>query len=211
MREREPLNHPLWRGPPLVLASGSGTRRQLLEAAGVPVAVDPAAIDERAVEAPLRAAGALPAAVAAHLAAAKARAVAPRHPGRLVLGADQVLALGTALFSKPASAAAARDHLRRLAGHTHSLHAALCLVRGEATVFATVAEARLTMRPLSEPFLDAYLKAEGEAVLASVGAYRLEGLGIQLFSHVEGDHATILGLPLMELLPALRDAGALLA
>jgi septum formation protein len=205
------MTHPLWRGAPLVLASGSTTRRTLLEAAGIPVLVDPAAVDERAIEAPLRAAGAAPAAVAAHLAAAKARAVAPRHPGRLVLGADQVLALGTEMFSKPASPLAARDHLRRLAGHTHSLHAAACLLRDGAPPFTAAAEARLTVRPLSDAFLDSYLMAEGDAVLASVGAYRLEGLGIQLFSRIEGDHATILGLPLLDLLPALRRAGALLA
>jgi septum formation protein len=204
------MTHSLWRGAPLVLASGSSARRGLLEAAGIPLLVDPADIDERAVEAPLRAAGALPAAVAAHLAAAKARNVAARHPGHLVLGADQVLALGSEMFTKPATPAAARDHLRRLAGRTHSLHSAACLLSNGDTLLATVAEARLTMRALSEPFLDRYLAAEGAAVLASVGAYRLEGLGIQLFEAVEGDHATILGLPLLALLPVLRQAGALL-
>ena len=202
---------PFWRGTaPLVLASGSSARRVLLAAAGIPLDIAPADIDERAVEAPLRAAGGAPDAVAAHLAAAKARHVSARHPGRWVLGADQVLALGPELFSKPASVAAAREHLERLSGRTHALHSAVCLVRDGAVAFETIGTARLTMRPLSRDFIDAYLEAEGETVCASVGAYRLEATGVQLFERIEGDHATILGLPLLELLPALRRAGLLL-
>lgn len=202
---------PLWRAAaPLVLASGSRARRDLLHAAGIPLDVVPADIDERAAEVPLRAAGAAPEAVAAHLAGAKAREVAARHPGRLVLGADQVLALGPELFAKPASVAAARGHLERLSGRTHALHSALCLVHDEAVLFETVGTARLTMRPLSAAFLDAYLAVEGDAVCASVGAYRLEGLGVQLFDRIEGDHATILGLPLLALLPTLRHMDLLL-
>ncbi|MDX7951645.1 Maf family protein [Lichenihabitans sp. Uapishka_5] len=205
------IAHPLWRSPaPLVLASNSAARRVLLQEAGIPVEVSPAPIDERAVEAPLRAAGAAPEAVAAHLAAAKARAVALRHPGRLVLGADQVLALGDEMFTKPEDRAAARRHLGRLADRAHALHAALCLMRDDTVVFETVSTARLTMRPLSDAFLDAYLEAEGDAVCGSVGAYRLEGIGIHLFSRIEGDQPTILGLPLLALLPALRQAGVLL-
>ncbi|MCW6511018.1 Maf family protein [Lichenifustis flavocetrariae] len=195
---------------PLVLASGSATRRVLLEGAGLPVTVRPADLDERAIEAPLRAAREAPSVVAAHLARAKAMTVAKSHPGQLVLGADQVLALGEDLFAKPTSSEAARAHLVRLSGKTHTLSSAVCLVRDDAVLFDTVAEARLTMRSLSEPFLDAYLAAEGSAVCASVGAYRLEGLGIQLFTRIEGDHATVLGLPLLDLLPALRQLGYLL-
>lgn len=193
-----------------MLASGSSARRTLLLAAAIPIDVVPADIDERAVEAPLRAAGAAPEAVAAHLARAKAAAVAALRPGRLVLGADQVLALGMELFSKPASVAHARSHLQRLSGRTHALHSALCLRRDDTELFEAVGTARLTMRPLSAAFLDDYLAAEGEAVCGSVGAYRLEGLGIHLFTAIEGDHSTILGLPLLALLPALRQAGVLL-
>lgn len=203
--------YPLWRdAAPLVLASGSTARRALLEGAGIPLDIVPADIDERAVEAPLRAAGAAPEAVAAHLAAAKAQAVAAAHPGRLVLGADQVLALGTEMFSKPASRAAARGHLAQLSGRTHALHSALCLQRDGTTVFAGGATARLTMRVLSDAFLDAYLALEGDAVCGSVGAYRLEGLGVHLFERIDGDHATILGLPLLDILSVLRQTGVLL-
>lgn len=202
---------PLWRGAvPLVLASGSSARRLLLEAAGIPLDVAPADIDERAVEAPLRAAGAAPETVAGHLARHKAAAVSGNHPGRLVLGADQVLALGSEMFGKPTSVAAARQHLVRLSDKTHALHSALCLLEDGEVVLEAVSTAWLTMRPLSPAFLDAYLDAEGEAVCASVGAYRLEGLGSHLFTRVEGDHATILGLPLLDLLPALRQLGVLL-
>ena len=201
---------PLWLATdPLTLASGSGTRREILERAGIPIITHPADIDERAVEQPLRSAGASPAEIAAHLARAKATVIAERFPGRLVLGADQTLALGQELFAKPPTIAAARQHLQRLSGKTHSLHSALCLVRGGAVVFEGVAEAQLTMRALSEPFLDAYLQAEGQAVCGSVGAYRLEGLGAHLFSRVEGDQTTVLGLPLLSLLPALRQLGYL--
>ena len=196
---------------PLVLASGSATRRLLLESAGVPVIVSPADIDERKVEQPLRSAGESPAAIAAHLARAKALAVSAEQPGRIVLGADQTLALGTTLFSKPASIEAARHHLQMLSGQTHSLHSAIALVRDGNPVFETVAEARLSMRDLSAAFIEAYLQAEGAGVCSSVGAYKLEGLGVHLFERIEGDHATILGLPLLALLPALRQFGYLLS
>jgi septum formation protein len=194
----------------LVLASGSAVRRQMLEDAGIPVEVCPADIDERAVEQPLRAAGATPDAIAVHLAAAKAAAVAATHPGRLVLGADQTLSLDRDLFAKPPTVEAARDHLCRLAGRTHQLHAGACLRRDDHVLFQGCLEATLEMRRLSEAFLDRYLAIEGEALCASVGAYRLEGLGINLFETIDGDHRTILGLPLLALLPALRQHGYLL-
>ena len=201
----------LWTAPdPLVLASGSVTRRLLLEAAGIPLVISPADIDERATEANVRAAGAGPRAVALHLAEAKALAVGAGHPEQLVLGGDQVLALGDTLFTKAPTLAAARAQLERLSGQTHSLHSAWALARGRELVASGGADARLTMRPLSSAFLDRYFEAEGAAVLSSVGAYRLEGLGVQLFERIEGDHSTILGLPLLDVLPALRRLGALL-
>ncbi|WP_232629563.1 Maf family protein [Methylobacterium sp. Leaf118] len=201
------MTHPLWRpAEPLLLASGSPTRRDLLASAGLPVETCPADIDERAVEAQ---AGALPPpALALRLAAVKAQAVAARHPGRIVLGADQVLDLDGTLFHKPADAAAAAVHLARLQGRTHALHAAVALVH-EGRVETFLETARLTMRPLDTAAIDTYLRIAGPAVTRSVGAYQLEGAGIHLFARVEGDHSTVLGLPLLPLLERLRAGGLL--
>jgi septum formation protein len=196
----------LWRAEPLVLASKSSVRRALLEAAGIPVEVEPARIDERAVEAS-QAAAASARNVALLLAREKALEVAGRKGKSIVLGADQTLAQDGWRFSKPADARAAREQLQTLAGKTHELHAAVALVRGGDVMFETVATARLTMRPLSENFLDAYLAAAGDRVSSSVGAYQLEGLGVHLFERIEGDHFTILGLPLLPLLAYFRSAG----
>jgi septum formation protein len=198
----------LWlAGEPLVLASKSPARQAVLRAAGVPFDVHPAQIDERAVE---RAAGAKEAGeVASLLARAKAAAVAAHMPGRLVLGADQTLALGDRRFSKPADRTAAREQLGALNGRTHALHSAVALVRDGQLLFSHVDVARLTMRALSEDFLARYLDAMGDAVTHSVGAYQLEGLGIHLFERIDGDHFTILGLPLLPLLTYLRRAGGL--
>jgi len=192
---------------PLVLASGSAVRRQLLEAAGISVEVRPASLDERAVEA--SAPNDDPSAVAALLARAKALRVARDVPGRLVVGADQTLALGRRRFDKPADHAAARAQLQALAGQTHELHAAVAVARDETVLFEHVAVARLTVRPLTDAFLDRYLEAAGAAVTASVGAYQLEALGVHLFERIEGDHFTILGLPLLPLLAYLRTEGSL--
>ena len=200
----------LWLAPlPLVLASGSSIRRALLEAAGIPVEVRPASLDERAVEA--GAPSEDPGAVAALLARAKALRVAAEVPGRLVIGADQTLALGRRRFDKPADRAGARAQLQALAGRTHELHAAVAVARGPDVLFAHVAVARLTMRPLTDAFLDRYLDAAGAAVTASVGAYQVEGLGIQLFERIDGDHFTVMGLPLVPLLAYLRAEGSLAA
>ena len=200
---------PLWlASDPLVLASRSAVRRTLLEAAGVPVEVRPADIDERSLETGVPSEA--PAAVAALLARQKALAVAALHPARLVLGADQVLALDAKLFSKPADRAAARAQLRALSGRTHELHAAIAFVRDATVVFEHVGTARLTMRSFSDRFLDAYLEAVGSAATASVGAYQIEGLGIQLFERVEGDYFTVLGLPLLTALDFLRRHGCLI-
>lgn len=197
----------LWHGAALVLASKSKVRRTLLEAAGIPAEVDPANIDERTVEASH--AGASPENVAILLAREKALAVARRHAGMLVLGADQTLALGNRRFSKPATIAAAREQLASLSGKTHALHSGAAVARDGKILFETVATARLTMRALSNDALDAYLAAAGERVLQSVGAYQLEGLGVHLFEKIEGDHFTILGLPLLPLLAFFRREGIL--
>jgi septum formation protein len=187
---------------PLILASKSPARRALLAGAGVTADVLPAEIDERAVEA--RAATHEASATAALLARAKAAAVAAQKPGRLVLGADQTLALGERRFSKPADRNAAAEQLRALRGKTHALHSALTLMREGTVLFEHADAARLTMRAFSDKFLESYLDAAGEAVTASVGAYQLEGPGIQLFERIEGDYFTILGLPLLPLLAFLR-------
>jgi septum formation protein len=200
----------LWRAKaPLVLASKSAARRALLEAAGLPFEVSAADIDERAAEMPLRAKAAAPEAVAAHLARAKALAVSGQKPQRLVVGADQVLALEGEIFSKPQTLAAAKAQLQKFSGKTHALHSALCVARDGNVLFETVATARLTCRDLSAGFIDCYLAAAGDAVLASVGAYQLEGLGIHLFETIDGDQATILGLPMLALLAFLREEGSL--
>ena len=197
---------PLWLDSrPLVLASKSEVRAKLLAAAGLRLEIHPAAIDERAVEAEAGAVDAV--AVARLLARAKAEDVDAALPGRLVLGADQTLALGETRFSKPADRAAARAQLQMLRGKTHCLHSALALARDGEVLFEHGATARLTMRAFSNDFLEDYLDVAGTAVLASVGAYRLEGAGIHLFERIEGDYFTILGLPLLPLLDFLRRGG----
>lgn len=199
---------PLWlAGAPLLLASASKVRRTLLEAAAIPVDIKPALIDERAIEAK---AGTIAAGdAAALLAREKARAIAATHPGRMVLGADQTLSLGEQRFSKAPDRAAARAQLMALRGRTHILHSAIAMARDDKMLFEHVGIARLTMRAFSDAFLENYLDAVGSAVLTSVGGYQLEGVGIQLFEKIEGDHSTILGLPLFPLLQWLRDSGML--
>lgn len=194
----------LWRGEPLILASKSQVRRALLEAAGIPVEVDPANIDERGIEA---AAGNLPPdAVAKLLAREKALAISKHRKGT-VLGADQTLALGQHRFSKPTSLEGAGEQLKTLAANTHELHSALAVAENGKIVFETVQTARMSMRPLSQEFVDAYLKEAGDKVKTSVGAYQLEGLGIHLFEKIEGDHFTVLGMPLPPLLAFFRKQG----
>jgi septum formation protein len=198
----------LWRAAePLVLASRSAPRRAMLEAAGLPIETSLPDLDERAVEAAAGRRG--PAATALLLAREKAGAVARQKPGRLVVGADQTLALGQRRFDKPRDRPAARAQLMALSGNTHQLHSAVAVVRGEDVVFEAIDTASLTMRRLSDGFLDVYLDAAGAAVTESVGAYQLEKLGIHLFERIEGDHFTILGLPLLELIAFLRKDGYL--
>jgi septum formation protein len=195
----------LWRGQhPLILASQSRARQMLLAHAGIDFEAIPAEIDERAVQ---KASGLLAAdGIAALLAREKAISVSANRPGRFVVGADQTLALGERLFSKPAGRAQAREQLRALAGHSHELHSAVAVAQDGKILFEDVAVARMAMRRLSENDIDTYLDAAGEAVTTSVGAYQLEGLGIHLFEHIDGDHFTILGLPLLPLLAFLRSA-----
>ncbi len=193
----------------VVLASGSRFRKAMLEAAGVVIDVMPAAIDERAVEKTLESTGATPHEVAEVLAEAKALDVSEKQPGRLVLGCDQTLSLGDELFHKPADMEAARRHLLRLSGKTHQLNSAVVLARNGETVWRHVETARLTMRALDPAFIGRHLARVGPVALNSVGAYQVEGEGIQLFEKIEGDHFTIVGLPLLPLLKELRELGAI--
>jgi septum formation protein len=199
-----------WRGgPPLVLASQSLARQGLLGAAGIPFEICAAAIDEREIEAPLVTSGANARDIALHLSCAKALPVSWEKPGRLVIGADQVLCLEGRLFGKPAGRAAAKTQLEALSGRTHELYSGCCAARERMILFETVGVARLSCRRLSPAFIDAYLEEAGE--LSSAGVYRIEGPGIHLFDAIEGDHATILGLPLLPLLKFLREEGSLLS
>lgn len=196
---------------PLVLASGSTTRRDMLWAAGIPVETVKPDIDEREVEQPLRSEGASEDAIAAALACAKALAVSLAHPSRYVLGADQTLACDGVAHHKPADLAAATRQLALLSGREHQLHSAFVLIRDGEIISEGLQSATLSMRPLTEAYISAYVATAGSAILSSVGGYQLEGLGIQLFERVEGDHFTILGLPLLAVLEALREQGLLLA
>jgi septum formation protein len=199
-----------WRGTaPLVLASQSAARQGLLSAAGIPFEICAAAIDEREIEAPLVASGANAADIALHLSRAKTLPVSMKIPGRLVIGADQTLCLEGRLFGKADGRAAAIAQLEALSGRTHELYSGCCVVRENTLLFETVGVARLRCRRLSPAFIDAYVE-EGDG-LSSAGVYRIEGLGIHLFEAIEGDHATILGLPLLPLLEFLRGEGSLLS
>src|SRR3954468_23618134 len=194
----------IWRGnSPLILASQSRARQMLLGNAGISFEAVPADIDERAVQ--KNSGLTSPGEIAALLAREKALFVSAKNTGRYVIGADQTLALGQRLFSKPSGRAQAAEQLRLLAGNSHELHSAVAVIRDGKIVFADVSIATMTMRPLGESEISAYLDAAGEAVTSSVGAYQLEGLGVHLFERIEGDHFTILGLPLLPLLAFLRS------
>jgi len=197
--------------PPVVLASQSATRRALLERAGLRVEALPAHVDEAALKEACRAEGIPPEDAALILAEAKAERIARRRPDALVIGCDQLLVCklddGERWFDKPADLAAARAQLQALRGRTHRLVTATVVWRSGERVWQDVTTPRLTMRSFSDVFLDAYLGAEGEAILSSVGAYRLEARGVHLFSRIEGEHSAILGLPLLPLLGFLRGHG----
>jgi septum formation protein len=194
----------LWRGThALILASQSTARQALLANAGIAFEAIPAGLDERAIR--LASALSAPREIAALLAREKALFVSAKHPGRYVVGADQTLMLGGRLFSKPAGRAQAAAQLQALAGQAHELHSAAAVARDGEILFENVSIARMTMRRLDEAAISAYLDAAGEAVTTSVGAYQLEGMGVHLFERIEGDHFTILGLPLLPLLKFLRS------
>jgi septum formation protein len=194
----------LWRGKyPLILASQSRARQALLANAGIDFEAVPADIDERAVQQASRLTA--PGEIAVLLASEKSLFISAKRPDRFVVGADQTLALGSRLFSKPAGRAQAAEQLRALAAGTHELHSAVAVARDGKIMFTDISVARMTMRKLSEAEIDTYLNEAGEAVTSSVGAYQLEGLGVHLFERIEGDHFTILGLPLLPLLAFLRS------
>lgn len=195
-----------WRGDaPLILASGSTTRRQLLEAARLPVEVIRPDVDERAIEADFIAMGGPPAGVATALADAKALAVSPAQAGRTVLAADQMLVCEGRPFHKPEGTAAAERQIAMLAGRRHELTSAFTLARDGKIIGRGASSAVLTMRPLAPGFIRDYVALAGTAATTSVGGYQLEGLGIHLFEAIEGDHSTILGLPMLSLLATLRE------
>lgn len=190
----------------LILASASASRHALLSAAGLLFEVRPSGVDEAAVK---RAAGDAMAA-ALELADLKARAVAAGEPGALVIGADQILVCNGVWYDKPVSVAAAAEQLRALRGRTHELATAVACHEGGQRVWHHIEVPRLTMRNFSDAFLEAYLAAEGESVVRTVGAYRVEGLGAHLFRSIEGHHSSVLGLSLLPLLEFLRHRGVLM-
>jgi len=193
----------------LILASASTVRAAMLLAAGVGFVAVPANIDEDAVKRRFRAAGKDALACAAALAKAKAIRVGRGQPEAIVVGADQILVADGKWFDKPRDLAEAAAQLRALSGRSHALATAACAVTGETSLWRASAMPELTMRPFGESFLAEYIAAEGDALLGSVGAYRIEGRGVQLFSRIEGDHFAVLGLPLLELLGFLRGRGLL--
>jgi septum formation protein len=198
--------------PRLILASQSRSRRSMLTAAGLAIDAIPSDVDEAALKTELESRGVGdPGEIALALAAAKAEVVSRMYPEALVIGGDQVLALGPRLFDKPIDMAGARQHLRDLRGRTHVLISAVVLAQGGHVVWQHSDTAQLAVREFSDAFLDSYLSEAGSDVCLSVGAYQLEGLGAQLFERIDGDYFTILGMPLIALLGALRARGAIAA
>lgn len=193
----------------LILASGSTIRAQLLRGAGLDFIIETAPVDEAEIRIALQAEGASAGDTAVALAEAKALRVSRKRPGALVIGCDQMLDCNNVWFEKPGDRDHARAHLQALRGRAHTLSSGIVVARDGQRIWHELSTACLTMRPLSEEFIEAYLDAAGDAVQSSVGAYQLEGLGAQLFSRIEGDYFTILGLPLLPLLDFLRQHGLL--
>lgn len=191
----------------LILASASAARAHVLAAAGLDFRVAPAAVDEAALKRAFKADRAEAAHCALALAEAKARRVSEHYPSAFVIGADQILVCEGIWFDKPVDTAEARAQLRALRGRSHELITAACVVVAGERVWHVLERPCLAMRDFGDEFLDAYLAAEGEEILGWVGAYRIEGRGIQLFSRIAGDHFAVLGLPLLPLLAFLRDRG----
>lgn len=189
----------------LILASNSASRKALMTGAGLDFTAEPAEIDERRIEATLTAQNASPPEIAVALARAKALDVSRRMPDAHVIGSDQVLSLGGRLLHKPATMTEAGDHIRAMSGTTHHLNCGVAIAHAGAAIWSDVSIAQMTMRPISEAFLEKYLAMAGEGILGSVGAYHFEGPGIQLFEQIEGDYFTILGLPMLTLLAGLRQ------
>ena len=198
----------LWRGPPLILASRSEGRANLLRAAGIECTIIPSTFDERAFES---AHDLSPDDLAIGLARGKALAVAKDHSGALVLGADQVCSLDGRILHKAVSRDGAEAQLRAVHGRTHCLYSAISLVCDDRVIFEHVERAALTMRMFSDEFLQTYLDVVQDRVMQTVGGYEIEGIGLQLFEQIEGDHATIIGMPLLPLLPVLRAHAGLLS
>ena len=196
--------------PDLILASASQIRHRLLADAGLSVEISPARVDENAVKTSMLAEDAAPRDIADALAQLKAARISPRHPGQLVLGCDQTLDLAGRLFDKPADLAEAREQLVALRGQQHRLHAAAVIYLDAQPVWRFVGNARLTMRDFSDAFLDSYLSTHGNDLLTTVGCYKVEAGGAQLFSRIEGDYFSILGLPLLEVFGFLRTRGIIL-
>lgn len=194
-------------GSRLILASGSAARQMLLKNAGLEFSALPASIDERMVEERIPAANKDPVAIARHLAVAKATDVSVRNPGAIVIGCDQTMSIGPRIFHKATSIAEARETLQILRGQAHFLNSAVCLVRDGKVLWSEVSRACMQVRNFSDAFLSDYLERNGSTILSSVGCYQLEGEGIQLFDAIAGDYFTILGLPLLPLLGALRQLG----
>jgi septum formation protein len=194
----------------LILASGSASRRRMLDAAGLDFEVDAPRVDEEAAKLSLRAKGLTPRDQADALAELKALSISNRRAG-LVIGADQMLSVGADILDKPASMDEARAHLNLLSGKTHVLLTAVCVAHDGEILWRHMETPRLKMRTLSEDFITTYLERAGGEVLKSVGAYQLEGLGAHLFERVEGDYFSVLGLPLLALLAFLREHGIALA
>ena len=191
----------------LILASSSPFRRHLMEQAGLVFEAESAGIDEREIEAPLRQNGAGPEEIATALAIAKAQDVASRHPGKFVIGSDQIMSMDGKLFHKCATVGEAKEQLDRMRGKTHQLTSAVAIFKDEELLWSEVAIAEMTFRQFSDAFLASYIDRVGEGVLLSVGAYQYEGLGQQLFEKIAGDYFTIIGLPMLPLLKALRRIG----
>lgn len=193
----------------LVLASGSRIRAELMRNAGLNFETDPSDVDERAVEQPLLEANFPPEDLASVLAEAKANDVSGRRPSDLVVGADQILAFEGERRTKPEDMEAARRQLLAFSGKVHELHSSVVISRNGEAIWRNVSTARLKMRELSPAYVGRYLANAGDSVLSSVGAYQLEGLGVQLFAKIDGDYFTILGLPMLPLLAELRTLGVI--
>ncbi len=193
----------------IILASKSTARRQILEGAGIPFRWLDANIDETSLKKQALNIGETPDIIASELASAKANLISKHHPDSIVIGCDQLLTLDGKIYDKPANLIEAAAHLNSFRGRIHKLIAAVVMVKAGELIWSHTAEANMQVRDLSDAFIDTYLNTEGEKVLSSVGAYRLEGMGAQLFERIDGDYFTILGLPLLPLLEELRNQGIL--